>query len=224
MSWFQLDAKNIAERVRLAGDARKVPSLRDSLGRGMIGFTLVSIAGFAPWAIFGRWFHRHLGEAGLYAVCALTFIGLSGVVMHKLIIGPGSLPRFYKLFSIAFACYSTAWIVGWMSLGGHTGSLVGLLAGTAVMGWILTAAFGAYKSVGKVIAALFLLNTLGYFVGGWIEVALISMKGLPLSRSSQAVLAMLSWGVSYGIGFGAGLGLAFHLCQARARELIKATD
>jgi hypothetical protein len=36
-------------------------------------------------------------------VCAIVFIVLSGLLLHRLIIGPGSLGRFYKLFSAAFA-------------------------------------------------------------------------------------------------------------------------
>jgi hypothetical protein len=64
----------------------------------------------------------------------------------------------------------------------------------------------------KVIAALFALNTLGYYVGGRIEGKLII---------DHPVAAMLLWGLCYGIGFGAGLGIAFHLCQEQARALIR---
>lgn len=213
MSWFQLDPSAIAGRVRAAGSPVNVPSLAASLWRGVIGFTLVSVAGFAPWAVSGRWFYRQIGEAGLYAVCATVFIGLSGLLLHRLIIGPGSLGRFYKLFSTAFAVYSVAWIVGWMALRGHPGSLAGLFAGTVLMGWILATAFEARDAVLKVIAALFLSNAAGYFIGGEIEAALIHQ---------HALAAMLLWGVSYGIGFGAGLGLAFHLCQAPVRALLAA--
>jgi len=222
MSWFQLDPSALASRARGNSD---VPSLGASLLRGVIGFTIVSIAGFAPWAISGRWFYRRIGEGGLYALCAIIFIGLSGLLLHRLIIGAGSLGRFYKLFSLSFAAYSIAWIIGWMSIRGHAGSIAGLFAGTALMGWMLARAFDAERSVVQVVAALFLLNSIGYFIGGWIEGSVISMSqfsvfGIVLEKRSQAMLAMLLWGVSYGIGFGAGLGLAFYLCQARARALI----
>lgn len=214
MSWFQLDPASQAGRVRAKSD---LPSLGSSLLRGIFGFTLVSIAGFAPWAIWGRWFYRNIGEAGLYSVCAFVFIGLSGLLMHRLIIGAGSLLRFYKLFSLTFAVYSAGWIVGWMMLRGHPGSLAGLFAGTALMGWMLALAFDAQKSIVPIIAALFLSNALGYFVGGWVEGAMMPEKG----RGTQAMIAMLMWGVCYGMGFGAGLGLAFHLCQTRARSLVQ---
>jgi hypothetical protein len=209
MSWFQLDPQHIADRARAAGSS--VPSLSASLARGMLGFALVSLAGFVPWAVFGKAIRQQVGEAGLYATCALVFIGLSGPAMHRLIIGPGSLGRFFKLFSISFAVYAVAWIGGWMALRGHPGSLAGLFGGTLLMGLLLTTAFDAYGAVVKAVAALFLLNSLGYFVGGVFEEMLIHR--CPLA-------AKLQWGLCYGLGFGAGLGLAFHFCQAQARALL----
>lgn len=209
MSWFQLDPQSIAKRARTAGSP--VPSLGASLMRGTIGFTVVSVAGFVPWAVFGKWISMQVGEAGMYAVCAGVFLALASPLLHRLIIGPGSLSRFYKLFGLAFTAYSVAWIAGWMALRGHPGSIAGLLAGTMVMACMLVAAFDALRVVVKVFIALFVLNSIGYFVGGLSEAALI--KEHPL-------VAKLSWGVFYGIGLGAGLGLAFHFCQARARKLL----
>src|SRR6187549_1598884 len=107
MGWFQLDPPSIAARARAAGVP--APSLGASLIRGIVGFTIISVAGFAPWAVLGRWFYRHVGEAGLSAICALVFIGLSAPAMHRLIIGPGSLSRFYKIFGLSFAPYAVAW-------------------------------------------------------------------------------------------------------------------
>lgn len=209
MSWFQLDPQSIAARARAAGSP--VPSLGNSLWRGMIGFTLVSIAGFVPWAVFGQSLRPLVGEAGMYGVCALVFLALTSPLLHRLIIGPGSVSRFYKLFGLAFTAYSVAWIAGWMALRGHPGSLAGLAAGTMVMACMLVAAFDALRIVVKVFLALFVLNTAGYFLGGLSEAALIK---------EHALAAKLSWGVFYGIGLGTGLGLAFHLCQERARKLL----
>lgn len=222
MSWFQLDPAAVASRIDAAKVPANPPSLAASLARGVIGFAIVSVAGFVPWAIFGRMLRGSIGEAGLYVVCALVFIGLSGLLLHRLIIGPGSLVRFYKLFGIAFAVYAIAWIAGWMILRGNAGGIVGLFIGTALMGWLLATAFDARGAVFKVVAALFLLNTLGYFVGGCLEGSLMHaphlyLFGAPLAKATQMTLAKLQWGICYGIGLGAGLGLAFYLCQSGVR-------
>ena len=92
MSCFQLDPQSVVDRVTASGAPVQIPSLAGSLLRGILGFTIVSVAGFAPWALGGRLLQRSVGEAGMYAACAVTFIGLSGLVLHRLIIGPGSLP------------------------------------------------------------------------------------------------------------------------------------
>ena len=229
MSWFQLDANSVADRVRASGQPPELSCAGTFLRRGIVGLTLLSIAGFAPWAFLGRWFYARIGEGGLYAVCALVYIGLSGPLLHKLIIGPGSLPRFYKLFAIIFAANSVLWTAGWMALRGqheHLRSLAGLLAGTAAMGWLLARAFGAKGTTLKVIAVLFLFNTVGYFVGGWLYAAVTDMKDLSLfgtavPRRTQGTIGRLLWGVCYGAGLGAGLGLAFHLCQAQTRATLR---
>ena len=79
------------------------------------------------------------------------------------------------------------------------------------MGAILAYAFDAPRTALKIILALFILNTLGYYAGGKIEGKL---------AIDHRLAAMLLWGGCYGIGFGAGLGVAFHVCQAQARALI----
>src|SRR5688572_32568269 len=98
----------------LHDSARPFPGLGESIIRGAIGFTLLAVAGFAPWALAGRFFYRTIGEVGLYVVCALVFIGLSAPLLHKLLAGPRAFRRFYQLFGISFAGYSIAWIAGWM--------------------------------------------------------------------------------------------------------------
>ncbi|HAM72364.1 MAG TPA: hypothetical protein DCM86_12035 [Verrucomicrobiales bacterium] len=225
MPWFELDPHSIAARLRTRGPAENLPSLGRSLATGIAGFTLLGVAGFAPWALGAAWFRGRGGEGGMYAACALVFIGLSSPLLHRLIPGPGSVGRFYRLFGSTFAAYSVAWIAGWMLLGGHPGSIAGLLAGTALMGWMLCRAFDAPEQLARVIAALFLLNSAGYFAGGLAEAALAGWKGIswfgaPIPRRTRLLLAMFSWGVCYGAGFGAGLGIALHACQGQARELL----
>jgi hypothetical protein len=223
---FQLDPSSVVERVKASGAPAKVPSLGESLLRGILGFTVVSVAGFAPWALGGRWLQQRVGETGMYVACALTFIGLSGLLLHRLIIGPGSLPRFYKLFGLSFALYSAAWVAGWMGLHGHRGSLVGLFAGTALLGGVVAWAFDERRAAPAAILALFVLNTIGYYAGGWVEGKVaklpdLSLAGLVVEKPAPLTLAMLLWGVCYGIGLGAGLGLAFHFCQAGVRRRLR---
>jgi hypothetical protein len=189
------------------------------------GFTIVSLAGFAPWAFAGRALHRVVGEVGLYVACAAVFILLSGVFLHRLIIGPGSLARFYVLFTAAFMAYAVCWTVGWMSLRGNLGSIVGLFLGASAMAAILVWAFGAREAFLQVATALFVLNAIGYFAGGWAEAEIVRLKtihalGAILSAHTTRIAAMLAWGACYGIGLGAALGVAFYACQTRARALL----
>jgi hypothetical protein len=210
MALFQLDSDSIAARARSAAASVSLPTLGGSMLRGIVGFMIVSVAGFAPWPIFERWIHG-TGEIELYVACTAVFIGASGLCLHQLIIGPGSLSRFYKLFSLAFLTYAIAWVAFWMWLRGNSGVWAGLLAGNIVMGAILAFAFEAQRSMMQVILALFVFNAIGYFAGAWIEGKLIS---------EHRVAAMLLWGVCYGAGFGAGLGIAFYICQERVRALL----
>jgi len=224
---FGLDPQSIVDRVKTSGQPPRVPTLRESVLRGMIGFTLVSLGGFAPWVLAGRWFNRNVGEAGLYAVCAVVFIGLSGLLLHRLIIGPGSLVRFYKVFSLAFALYAVAWTIGWMAFRGFAGSTAGLLAGTTVMGVILACGFKAGGATARIILVLFVANAAGYFIGEWAYNFIPTLKegnalGIVLERPTRAMLSKAAWGFSYGLGFGAGIGFAFHACQENARRLILA--
>jgi hypothetical protein len=203
MALFQLDPASIAARVHGSGKAARLPTLRSSILRGVIGFSIVSVAGFLPWPIMDRWF-GHSNEMQLYLACTAVFIGL--------IIGPGSLSRFYKLFSLAFIAYAAVWVTFWVALRGDAGSLAGLLGGTAVMGALFAFAFDTPGAIPKVILTLFVLNTLGYYAGGKIEGKL---------AIDHRLAAMLLWGAGYGIGFGAGLGAAFHFCQEQARALLR---
>jgi hypothetical protein len=208
MAWFQLDPHRIADSSTPEAAA---PTLLQSVVRGIGGFTLVSVAGFAPWALAGKWLYPYLGEAGLYALCALVFIILSGPLMHRLILGRGSLWRFYALFTPAFTLYAASWITCWFSRRGTWGNLSGLLLGTFLFAILLTVAFSALKELPRIFPILFLCNAAGYYAGEWAELRLIS---------DHMVAAMLLWGVFYGIGFGAGLGAAFWFCHREARTAI----
>ncbi|MCW8132376.1 MAG: hypothetical protein KIS92_18660 [Planctomycetota bacterium] len=212
MAWFQLDAESTLARMQARGGTPSAPGPARSLVHGMAGFTLVSVAGFVPWAVFGGAFKDCGGELGMYAACAAVFLALSGPAMHGLIAGPGALWRFYALFGIGFTLNAIAWTACWMLLRGHTGSLAGLLLGNALMGVVFALAFGVPRQAWKTVLILFAANAAGYFIGGFTEAWL---------WKTNKVLAMLSWGVCYGLGLGAGLGAALYVCQARLRTLLR---
>ena len=205
MGRLGLDPQSIADRVKASGAPARVPTLAESVIRGALGFAVLSVVSFTPWVFAGA----QLGRIGMYAACAALFIGLSGPLLHRLIIGPGSLQRFYRVFGTAFAANAVLWAAAYMNFGGHLGSLLGLLAGTAAMGGVIAGAFQAKGAALKSIAALFVLNTLGYYVGWWVE--------RPMAKV-HLTTAMLLYGVFYGLGLGAGLGLAFYFCQQPVRE------
>lgn len=201
-----------------ASRSAQSPSLKVFLIRGMVGFTVVSLAGFLPWVWFGRWFRNHGGELAMYLTCAAVFIGSSGLLMHRLIVGSNPIRRFYRTFSPAFALYSVLWIAAWMGMPGHLGSVLGLLLGTAGMTWILVRAFPSSRAFLPVWLGLFVLNSLGYFVGGFLESWIAQPGALEWTpwtwtKGAQMRLAMASWGLAYGLGLGAGLGFAFYRCQ-----------
>src|SRR5579862_261074 len=154
LSRLQLDPGHLAERLQAAPAAAAPPSLMASLLRGGLGFTLVAIAGFAPWALAGGWLARVIGELGMYLACAGVFVALSGPVLFRLVIGPGALARFAILFLVAYLAYAASWIAAWMELHGNPGSLTGLAAGCILMGWILCRAFTARGALVPVAAAL----------------------------------------------------------------------
>jgi len=215
MALFQLDPESIVARARNAATDRvHIPNRAESLLRGAIGFTLVSVAGFAPWAIFERWF-RSMREAQLYITCTVTFILASGPLLHRLIIGPGSLLRFYQLFTVAFTSYAITWITFWVSLRGESGVLLGLLGGSALMGAVIALAFGALTSIGKAAAAIMAGNLIGYYSGEWLHVEI---------GWDYRYLGMAAWGGCYGAGFGAGFGYAFYTAQARVRALLAPSE
>jgi hypothetical protein len=222
MNWFGLDPQSIAARVQASGRAPKIPTLGQSMVRGSLGFTLLGLAGFLPWAL--GW-GRTLGEGGMYLACAVAFVGLSGPLLHRLIIGPGAMSRCYALFGVAFVAYAALWCAVWFGARFKFNDYVGLALGLTVFGWIVAAAFGAKSAAPKAILALIVLHAAGYYIGGLTYADIGARReweilGTTLGRRECVLIARLSWGLFYGLGFGAGLGIAFYLCQANVRAAL----
>ena len=185
--------------------------------RGSIGFGLVGIAAFSVWAFGGKWFQEHLGETGLYGACAAVFLASSGLLLHPLAGGPGSLLRFYQLFIPAFLGYAIIWCTAWFVLGFGPGEWLGSLLGTAAFVGVLSWRVGNAHGFIQTCLIVFALNAAGYALGGqmmhWLLGPTSSTMFSGLSKASLLALAKLAWGFLYGLGFGAGIGYAFHAVQ-----------
>ena len=227
MKLLGLDTESILARVAAAAVPPRVPSIRQSLFIGGLGFGLVGLAAFAVWAVGGKALTQAVGEAGLYALCALVFIGLAGVVFGQLVIGPGGTARIYGLFTLAFAAYSVVWCAAWFGLRGTLAAeVVGAVLGSAAMAGVLAWGFGAGREFLRVAAALVLLNSLGYFLGEiwwrWLPgEGGAQLLGEMFNRPQRRMLAMLGWGVLFGGFFGAGVGYAIFCCQSEVRARLQ---
>ncbi len=191
--------------------------------RGSIGFGLVSLGGFAVWAFGGRWFSARLGEGGMFAVCAIVFLGLSGLFLHSLVQGSGTLRRFYKAFIPAFIAYAIVWSVAWFGLGFGAGEWIGSLLGTIVFAALVARSLGSYGSFIVVCLVLFVTHSIGYFLGGELyywshRPAAADLLG-SLSRWQRTVGGRMAWGLLYGLGFGAGMGYAFFRFQVPKQQV-----
>jgi hypothetical protein len=194
------------------------PCIIQAMVRGSIGFGIVSLAAFSVWAAAGKWFQIHFGEAGLYGACALVFICSSGLLLHQLMLGPGSLLRFYAVFIPAFLAYAVAWCAAWFLLRFGVGEWLGSFLGTAAFAGALGWRFQNYRNILRVSLVLFGFHSAGYFLGGrvmkWILGPAGSAMLTGLSRPGLFAVAQLSWGLLYGLGFGAGIGYAFYTVQS----------
>jgi hypothetical protein len=201
-------------------DASKCAML--AIVRGGVGFALVSLAAFGVWALGGKWFQAHLGEAGLYGACALVFLVFSGLLLHPLVPGPRSFLNFYGVFLPSFLAYAVIWCGAWFilrfGLGEWLASFMGTTAFVTICGWRL----GNYRGFAKAIVVLFVLHSAGYFLGGKLMYWIAGPNGSALlnglSKNGISISAKLSWGLLYGLGFGAGIGYTFHTLQTERRK------
>ena len=184
-----------------------------SVGIGTTGFTLASLAAYSVWAFAGRPLYRSIGEAGLYAVCAIVFVLLGSILLRPLA-GTG-LARFSAIFTTAFLAYAVAWCAGWFGAKGRPGEWLGSIAGSIAFCVVLAAWFGSWRAFLTSSLVLFVAHSIGYFAGSWSYSAL---------RNEHSVIAKLAWGFCHGLGMGAGLGFAFYQVQKLTRNEAPKTD
>ena len=189
-------------------------SLRSSVLLGTFGFAAVSLGGFSVWAVAGRWFYQNVGEGGLYAACALVFVGLAGLLLRPLLSGPNRVWRFHRAFIPAFFAYAIVWSVCWFVLKFGKGEWLGSFLGCAAFGVVLRYFLGSKEPLSKVILVLFVAHSVGYFVGSFLYMSKGVAQGLSgLGKAQAALILKLLWGLCYGLGFGAGIGYAFGAFQ-----------
>jgi hypothetical protein len=203
---LSLDPESVLARVKQAGAPVRLPTLRQSVLVGTLGFTSVSVLMYGLWAVAGGWLQQTLGELLFYAVLAVGFMAGGGAVFKPILIG-ANLGRFYVLFVGSFLLYAVIWTVCWFQLR-TAGEWLATVLGPAVMAALFAWAFGAGNQALRCAAVLILGHTIGYFIGSWL------FAWEPLRNR----LGMVLWGVTYGAGFGAGISYALHQCQTAIRE------
>lgn len=174
-------------------------------------FTLVSIAGFAPWIVSDGLLGRHIGEPLLYALCLVSFVISALVLLPGLLDGPARRRRTAAFFIPAFTAYAVVWCACWFTLGGRPGEISGIFAGGTVFAVITVLVLGWPRPPWLPLGAFVVSQAAGYFGGGAL-MAIVSGGGHP------GVPGMVAWGLGYGIGFGAGLGWLVHACTRDGRQ------
>jgi hypothetical protein len=235
---FGFDPQRSIARLGESGEKPSPPTYGSSIAIGSIGFCIISLLVFAIWAFAGKTLSKSIGEGGFYAVCAFAFVGLSGMLFDRLVIGR-TLGRFYALFTTAFLSYSIVWCVVWFLCrrpssewygfltGPRTAGVEGALLGAIAMASVFCIGFRNWKPFGVICLILFLGNAVGYFLGDAAFTWLLSenaAESLSLTKANRVLLAKLSWGLFYGLGFGFGIADALHRLQSPVRQyLVNAT-
>jgi hypothetical protein len=212
MSLLGLDTESVLASLKTEQDRFSLPTHAQALWTGCLGFGATSLIVFGVWGFGGQWMYMNLGEGGFYGVCALLFVGLSGFILNRLVIGHRSLPRFYLLWAGAFGAYAVSWCLAWFTMPGKAGEWLGAILGSSAMGLILACAFGALRNVLRVILSLVLPNLIGYFLGDFLH------------RLADPPLSMFLWGAAYGFIWGLGIGEALYVCQESIRNRLQVSQ
>lgn len=187
-----------------ATGAPRIPSLAFSIVYGAIGLSLVSVAAYSIWAL------GLLRGGAMWAAVAGVYLLLSGIVLSRLVIGPGAAGRFAGLFAVAFFAYAAAYCAFWFGLKGkHYADLWGSAVGLALVTLLIMRAFGRRDGFWLLFLGLFALHSAGYYAGGAIY---------PQFRGSTG---RFLYGACHGLGFGAGLGFLLFHAQAGIKARLR---
>lgn len=207
-----LDPESVVQRVQAANQPVVLPTLRQSVALGTIGFMIVGVMAFSLWAFGGRDLGRTLGPVGFYSVIALVLFGGGAIVLKPIVIGR-NLGRFAVAFALGFALLSSAWILGdQLRLPGRVGEFGGVMVGSVLLAGALVAAYGAWPQLARCSVLLTLSHVGAYLVAD----LMFSVEVL------KNQYGMLLWGLIYGAGLGFGISATLYYCQTKIRERLAA--
>lgn len=171
-------------------------------------FSLVALLSFSVWAVGSRFYSS---EIGLYANCALIFLGLGGAALLPAADASGgkAILLFCLRFALGFVVYAAIWSTAWFTFRGSFGEIAGSALGLLGMLAIFRPARVAALGLTTATAVAFFWHSLGYYAG---DFAYQTLQGrgpfpldLPMEKQSAVMLARFSWGLFYGLGLGGGL-------------------
>lgn len=204
MRFFGLTPDQVFSRVADPATIHRIPSLGFSIVYGAMGLALVSVAAYSIWAL------RLLGGTAMWAAVTAVYLVLGGVVLSRLVVGPGTIGRFAGLFAVAFFAYAATYCAFWFGLKGkHHADLWGSAIGLVFVTLLIVHAFEARGSFWLLFLGLLALHSLGYYVGGAIY---------PEFRGSTG---RFLYGACHGLGFGAGLGFVLFHAQAGIKARLR---
>ena len=169
----------------------------------ILGFTLVTLAAYSPWAFAANKIGSTLG---LYVACAVFFLGLGPLALYPVVKPACGKARFYGFFFLSFLAYAVAWSALWFVFHDKFGEIFGSLLGLVAMTAILKAGIGRPGSILSGAGILFLFHTAGYHLGDLVY----QEFGI-----THRTLARLGWGLFHGLGVGTGLVLALNRSTGR---------
>lgn len=205
MRFFGLTPDQVLSRVAdPATAAPRAPSLGLSIFHGAVGLALVSVAAYSIWAL------RILGGGAMWFAVAAIYIALGGVVLGRLVIGPGATARFAGLFAVAFFTYAAAFCTFWFTLKGkYYADLWGSAVGLVLMTFFMMRAFEKRDGFWLLFLGLLAFHSLGYYAGG------------VLSPQFPGSTGRLLYGACHGLGFGAGLGFVLFHAQSGIKARLR---
>jgi len=202
MRCFGLTPDQVLSRATAGQLPVRAPSLAGSIVYGALSFGVVSVIAYSIWA-----YRLIEGTAAMYSSIAAIYVGLTGLALSRLVLGPGATIRFALLFATAFLAYAVAWCAFWFGLKGkHHADLWGSAVGLAAVALLLRGAFGKRSDFLSLFAVLFTFHSLGYYLGDSLYAAVRGATG------------RLLWGAAHGLGFGAGLGCVLFQVQTPVRN------